>query len=131
MGHAWRTPWSDERFPRDQWQENVNTPNGSPGAAHTLSTIRIGNFEWDSVKAASNVRKHGVTFDEAASCFLDPHGQDLADRVHPDRFVLIAYSASSRALAVVYAERAEHAIIRIISARKATPHEKALYQDES
>lgn len=95
-----------------------------------MSTVRHGRFEWDATKAASNLRKHRVSFEEAAGCFLDPHGLDLADRVHPDRLVLIAYSVASRMLTVVYAERAEGAILRLISARRATAHEKALYEDE-
>ena len=95
-----------------------------------MSTRRIEHFEWDSEKAASNLRKHRVSFDEAMGCFLDPHGLDLEDLAHPDRIVLIAYSRASRILAVVYAERMERAIIRIISARRATRHEKKLYQDK-
>lgn len=48
-----------------------------------MSTVRHGRFAWDAAKAASNLRKHRVSFEEAAGCFLDPHGLDLADRVHP------------------------------------------------
>jgi uncharacterized DUF497 family protein len=55
----------------------------------------------------------------------------LADIVHSDHIVLIAYSKASRMLMVVYAERDDGAIIRIISARRATAHEKALHEEES
>ena len=96
-----------------------------------MTTRRAGNFEWDEVKAAANFRKHGVTFDEAADCFLDPHGLDLADNLDPDRLLLIGYSRRGRILLVVYAERQPGAIIRIISARRATRHEKKLYQNDS
>jgi uncharacterized DUF497 family protein len=94
-----------------------------------LATVRVGDFEWDSEKAARNAKKHGVTFAEAMQCFLDPHGIDLADVLHPDRVVLIATSWAHRILCVVYAERRPGAILRIISARRATRHEKKVYTD--
>jgi uncharacterized protein len=72
-----------------------------------MSTVRHGHFEWDPVKAAANVKKHRVSFEEAAGRFLDPHALELADRVRPDRIVLIGYSKDSRVLTVVYAEREE------------------------
>jgi uncharacterized DUF497 family protein len=96
-----------------------------------VTTKRAGNFEWDESKGATNLRKHGITFDEAAECFLDPQGLDLADTVYPDRMILIGYSRRGRILLVVYAERHAGAIIRIISARRATSHEKKLYQNAS
>ena len=94
-----------------------------------MATVRVGDFEWDSEKAARNAKKHGVTFAEAMQCFLDPHGIDLADAMHPDRVVLIAVSRAHRILCVVYAERRRGDIIRLISARRATRHEKKIYAD--
>ncbi len=94
-----------------------------------MSTIRAGEFEWDSNKAASNAKKHGVTFGEAMECFLDPHAIDFGDARHPDRLMLIGISRAHRILCVVYAERQEGAILRIINARRATRHEKKIYSE--
>jgi len=94
-----------------------------------VTTVRVGEFEWDSDKAARNTKKHGVTFTEAMQCFLDPHGVDLADSNHPGRILLVAVSRAHRVLCVVYAERLDGAIVRLISARRATRHEKKIYQE--
>ena len=95
-----------------------------------MATVRLGDFEWDAEKARSNAKKHGVTFTAAMLCFLDPHGIDLADSSNPDRIVLIAVSRAHRILCVIYAERRDGAILRIISARRATRHEKKIYEQE-
>lgn len=95
-----------------------------------MATVRFGDVEWDDAKAAANERKHRISFVEAMECFLDPHGVELADARFPDRVALIAVSRAHRILCVVYAERGEDAILRIISARCATRHEKKFYQDE-
>ncbi|MBN1612088.1 MAG: BrnT family toxin [Polyangiaceae bacterium] len=92
-----------------------------------MATVRVGDFEWDADKSVRNVKKHGVGFVEAMQCFLDPHGVDLADARCPDRLVLIGASQTPRLLYVVYAERSDGAILRIISARRATRHEKKIY----
>ena len=87
-------------------------------------------FEWDLEKAASNLRKHGVSFDEAVEAFTDPRALEILDEVHSVieiRYRLIALS-SKRLLFVAYTYRTDE-IIRIISARKATPIERRLYQD--
>ncbi len=84
-------------------------------------------FEWDSAKARTNARKHGVTFAEAVTAFDDALGAYYADALHPDRFILIGASSKNRVLYVVYAEVVLDRI-RIISARKATAHEKARYE---
>ena len=82
-------------------------------------------FEWDAAKAATNRRKHGVSFEEAATVFLDPHARVFDD---PDgggnelRFLLVGLSAVRRTIVVVHVERGE--ILRIISAREATRHER-------
>src|SRR5258706_2629401 len=73
-------------------------------------------FEWDEEKAAANERKHGVTFEEAATCFYDPHQVAFYDPDHSedeDWEILIAHSERSRLLLVIYTLRRE--AIRIIS----------------
>lgn len=86
-------------------------------------------FEWDPRKAAANLRKHGVSFQEAQTAFDDELGGYYPDRLHEDRFILIGYSAKARLLYVVHAEVKADAI-RIISARKATRDEKAHYEND-
>jgi uncharacterized DUF497 family protein len=85
--------------------------------------------EWDPQKAASNKRKHGVSFLEAVTCFADPSGLLLEDEVHPDRLALIGVSEKSRILYTVFAELADD-VVRIITARKATTHERRRYEEE-
>lgn len=86
-------------------------------------------FDWDERKAAANLRKHGVSFEEAATAFDDALGAYYPDRLHDARFILIGYSKKRRLLYVVHAEVAVDTI-RIISARKATKHEKAHYEND-
>jgi hypothetical protein len=86
-------------------------------------------FTWDARKAASNLRKHGVSFPEAATAFDDELGAYYPDARHPDRFILIGCSRRQRLLYVVHAEVRQDAI-RIISARRATSHEKAHYEND-
>lgn len=88
-------------------------------------------FEWDPRKDRSNRKKHGVSFDEAATAFYDEEGLLLDDPDHSaeeDRFVLLGLSSTLRLLVVVHAYRGSDAIIRIISARKATRSERDLYR---
>ena len=85
-------------------------------------------FEWDDAKAAANLRKHRVSFDEAAEVFGDPGAFGDYDAEHSDeesRFFIIDLS-SRRLLYVVYAERAGD-VVRIISARKADKRERKIY----
>ena len=86
-------------------------------------------FEWDSRKAASNVEKHGVSFEEAKTAFEDELGAYYPDALHETRFIIIGYSRKRRLLYVVHAEVGVDRI-RIISARKATGHEKAHYEND-
>jgi uncharacterized protein len=86
-------------------------------------------FEWDPVKAKSNVRVHGVTFEEASTAFDDKIAVYYPDLAHEDRFVLLGFSKAQRLLYVVHAEVNENTI-RLISARKATRHEKARYEED-
>jgi uncharacterized DUF497 family protein len=87
-------------------------------------------FEWDAVKAAENRRKHGVTFTEAATCFADEHGLYYPDLTHSARFVLLAYSARLRLIVTVHAQLDEERV-RIISARRATRHERRHYEEDT
>lgn len=86
-------------------------------------------FEWDAKKAAANQRKHGVSFEEAATCFEDPHGAYFRNEApsYEDRLILIAYSQGQRLLFVVHAEVGRDAV-RIVSARKASPAQRKLYE---
>jgi uncharacterized protein len=88
-------------------------------------------FEWHATKAAANLRKHGVAFDEAETVFSDDYALLLEDPDHSaeeDRFLLLGVSAALRVLLVVHCYRAEGAVVRIISARKATSTERAQYR---
>ena len=86
-------------------------------------------FVLDRRKAAANLKKHAVSFDEASTAFDDPLGAYYPDALHDDRFILIGHSRQHRLLYVVHAEVRADAI-RIISARKATKHEKARYTSD-
>uniref|UniRef100_UPI00405781A4 BrnT family toxin n=1 Tax=Candidatus Electronema sp. TaxID=2698783 RepID=UPI00405781A4 len=88
------------------------------------------SFEWDPEKANSNVKKHGVSFEEAATVFYDPMSATLDDPDHSvaeARLITIGYSTQNRLLFVSHAERG--AIIRIISARPATAHERKRHEE--
>ena len=92
------------------------------------------DFEWDEAKAASNLRKHKVSFDEAQSVFFDEYAQQFFDSDNSgseDRFILLGWSIKSRLLAVVHCEINEGKLIRLISARKATSKEKTFYRGPS
>jgi uncharacterized DUF497 family protein len=84
-------------------------------------------FTWDPVKARHNRRKHGVSFEEAVTIFDDPHLVLLADIADPSRQVAVGYSAVQRVLVVVHLE--VRATVRIISARRATRHERKIHQE--
>ena len=93
---------------------------------HTIAWVR---FIWDPAKASRNRSKHGVTFEEAETAFDDKLGAYYPDALHEARFVLIGYSRVHRLLYVVHAEVGADRI-RIISARKATKHEKKHYEND-
>lgn len=84
-------------------------------------------IEFDPVKAASNLKKHAVSFDEAMPCLLDPLALVMEDNSAEGemRFVLVGMSSETRLLTVCYTLRGE--AIRIISARKATRKEGGYY----
>jgi uncharacterized DUF497 family protein len=86
-------------------------------------------FEWDAEKAASNARKHRVSFDEAVSVFADGMALTFVDADHhesEDRSRTYGMSITGRLLVVVHTERRDN--VRIISARKATRYEKEIYE---
>ena len=92
-----------------------------------MSTL---HFEWDPRRAAANARKHGVSFDEAKSVFVDERAKLIDDPDHSedeDRFVLLGLSSVLRLLLVCHCYRSENSVIRIISARKATAKESKSY----
>jgi uncharacterized DUF497 family protein len=87
-------------------------------------------FECDPIKAESNRRKHGVTFEEATTVFYDPLASTLADDQHSydeTRMITIGLSARNRLLFVVYTETGP--VIRLIGARVATAFERKQYED--
>ena len=89
-------------------------------------------FEWDPGKAAANLAKHGVSFDEASTAFGDPLGRVVPDPRHSvgeERLALLAVSLRGRLLAVMFTERERGEVIRIISARLATRHERRDYEE--
>jgi uncharacterized protein len=88
-------------------------------------------FEWDERKNRANRRKHGVSFEEARSAFLDENARVVPDPEHSeeeDRFVLLGLSASLRILLVCHCYREEESLIHIISARKADREEQRQYR---
>jgi len=87
-------------------------------------------FEWDEKKALSNLKKHGVSFEEACTAFADELSITIADIEHSkneDRCVLICKSIKNNTLVVVHLEESD-AKVRIISARKATKNEQRTYE---
>jgi uncharacterized DUF497 family protein len=90
------------------------------------------DFEWDEKKAKKNLKKHHVSFDEAATIFADPLSVTIDDPQHSqdeDRFITLGESHRRRLLVVVFTERGDR--IRIISARVASPGERKDYEEGS
>lgn len=86
-------------------------------------------FEWDGRKAADNLRKHGISFEEAATTFGDPSSLTIDDPLHSegeDRFVILGMSVRQRLLVTAFTEREPR--IRLISSRRATENERAQYE---
>ncbi|PYQ28926.1 MAG: hypothetical protein DMF56_14060 [Acidobacteria bacterium] len=90
-------------------------------------------FEWDEKKARLNEEKHGVTFDEATSCFGDVFAIESFDVDHSaaeDRFALIGMSEKKRIVVVAFTLR-DGNTIRVISARQATRKERKEYEEQT
>jgi len=88
------------------------------------------NFEWDQKKAVENRRKHGISFEEAATVFGDPLSITIPDPLHShqeNRFVIIGRSSKHILLVVIHTDR--KGTIRIISARRATSQERKNYEE--
>jgi len=85
-------------------------------------------YTWDPRKARSNVHKHGVSFEEAVTVFADPLALIVEDILLPDRAAIIGLSLSERVLVTVFVERSEDET-RIISARRASGHERRRYEE--
>ena len=94
-----------------------------------MSTLK---FEWDEKKNAANRRKHGISFAEAKTAFLDDNARLIPDPEHSEneeRFVLLGLSISVRVLVVCHCYRQSGEVIRIISARKVTRQERIEYEE--
>lgn len=88
-------------------------------------------FEWSGTKAASNLKKHGVSFDEAETVFDDDHAYIQEDELHSDdepREIIVGYSEHNRLLMISFAQRAVNRI-RLISARPVTIKERRIYEE--
>ena len=89
------------------------------------------NFEWNSTKADAKLKKHSVSFEEAKTVFYDEFATLFEDEYAQgeERFILLGKSHLSRVLVVVHCERGRNnEVVRIISARKATPNEQKHYR---
>ena len=89
-------------------------------------------FEWDAEKASTNIKKHGVSFEEASSVFFDDNALLRDDPDHSeeeDRFIILGLSEAANILVVCHCYRMNDEIIRIISARKATSQETKQYNE--
>jgi len=91
-----------------------------------VATVAFGDFEWDADKAVANAAKHGVSFEEAVTVFLDLDYLLVRDALEPERLVAIGMSSQARVLFVVHCERGEK--LRVISARRATRREREAYE---
>lgn len=87
-------------------------------------------FSWDDKKARQNIRKHGISFEEASTVFFDENAIEFFDPDHSsqeDRYLMLGISGRLRILVVSYCLRKEGSEIRIISARKTTKKEQKVY----
>lgn len=88
-------------------------------------------FEWDPAKAQANLKKHGISFEEAASVFDDAYAAFQTDELHSNdelREWVVGYSNRNRLILVTFIER-ETNLIRIITARKPTTKERTIYEE--
>jgi len=88
-------------------------------------------FEWDDEKNKTNFRKHGIWFEEAQTVWSDSKGAEFFDPEHSeseDRFIRVGISSRMKILLVIFCEREEGEVIRIVSARPATKKEREDYE---
>jgi uncharacterized DUF497 family protein len=101
-----------------------------------MNSETVYDFQWDPAKALYNARKHGVTFDEAATVFLDALALTVYDEVNSqneDRWFTLGYDVSGRLLAVAHTYEVTgptNVRMRIISARRAARRERRSYEEE-
>ncbi len=87
-------------------------------------------FAWDRRKARSNLAKHGISFEEAQTVFLDDNARLIDDPDHSheeERFLLLGYSFQGRCITVCHCYREADSVVRLISARRATAREERVY----
>jgi uncharacterized DUF497 family protein len=102
-----------------------------------VSPETVYDFQWDAAKALRNARKHGVTFDQAATVFLDALAltvYDEASSQDEERWFTLGLDANGKLLAVAHTYEitgAANVLVRIISAREATRRERRSYEDEA
>ena len=90
-------------------------------------------FEWDENKNQQNIKKHGVSFEEAQTVFFDPLTKVAPDPDHSDgedRFIALGHSANHRLLLVIHCFRDKDEKVRILSARKLTKSERKQYEED-
>lgn len=88
------------------------------------------SFDWDEDKNQTNIKKHGVSFEEACTVFYDEKAVEFYDEAHStkeNRFLLLGFSHKLRIILLCYCDRGSNEIFRIISARKATKNETKYY----
>ena len=92
--------------------------------------LAAAGFEWDEIKSDANLIKHGISFDEAQTAFLDDSARLIDDPDHSgeeERFLLLGFSVQAHCLIVSHCYRERETIIRLISARRATSKEEEDY----
>ncbi len=101
-----------------------------------MGQATVYEFEWDPTKALSNVRKHGVSFDQATTVFFDPLAltvYDASNSLREERWFTLGLDGSGKLLAVAHTyliTGPERARVRVISAREATRRERRYYEEE-
>jgi uncharacterized DUF497 family protein len=111
----------------EDWLPAKSVTNEDIRFMDVLYIFQGAEFEWDANKASSNLRKHGITFEEATEVFFDPFfrmGEASVDEERRD--FILGYSLSQQILLVVFTERNDRT--RIISARRATRAERKAYE---
>jgi uncharacterized DUF497 family protein len=93
--------------------------------------MNTGDFDWDDAKAASNLAKHGVSFEQAREAFDDPFAIDFVDdrEDYGEHRLILLGMVEGRLLVVAHTLRGDK--VRIISAREAEPHERRKYHEEN
>jgi len=91
------------------------------------------DFEWDRTKAAANLAKHGVSFEQARDAFDDPFAIDFADdrEDYGEQRLILIGMVENRLLVVAHTIRNDNDMVRIISVREAEPHERRRYHEEN